>query len=56
VTTYTDTSIGAGTYFYRVMAINVVGDTTDYSVANPASIGFPTLTAVSDPSNVVSAP
>lgn len=56
VTTFTDTTIGAATYFYRVSAINVVGDTTDYSLVNPASIGFPTLTAVSDPSNVVSAP
>ena len=50
VLTYTDTSVApATTYFYRVLAINEVGDTTEYSL--PA-IGYPTTTAESPPSNV----
>ncbi|MDI6901695.1 MAG: cell wall-binding repeat-containing protein [Anaerosomatales bacterium] len=55
VTGYSDTSVvAATTYYYRVFAINTVGDTTDYTVANPQSIGFPTKTAASLPSNAVS--
>jgi FtsP/CotA-like multicopper oxidase with cupredoxin domain len=50
VLTYTDTSVAPTTeYFYRVLAVNVVGDTTVYSL--PA-IGYPTMTAESPPSNV----
>ena len=45
---YEDT-IGAGTYFYRVIAVNVVGDRTVY--AAPA-VGFPTIAEESAPSNV----
>ncbi|MHB9002941.1 MAG: cell wall-binding repeat-containing protein [Coriobacteriia bacterium] len=56
VTIYTDTTIApATTYYYRVFAINTVGDTTDYSATAPDSIGFPTLTAISDPSNTSNA-
>jgi FtsP/CotA-like multicopper oxidase with cupredoxin domain len=41
VTTYTDTTFRRNrTYYYRVFATNVVGDTTVYANAN----GFPTLT------------
>lgn len=54
-TTYADESTVPGqTYYYRVHATNVLGDTTDYTAANPQSIGFPTLTLDSDPTNVVS--
>ena len=50
VTTYTDGTAGTNqTYYYRVIATNVVGDTTIY--AAPA-IGFPTKTVNSAPSNV----
>ena len=39
------------TYFYRVFASNTVGDTATY----PAStVGFPTRTVASEPSNVIS--
>ena len=49
-TTYVDNTVVANTsYYYRVYALNVVGDTTPYPA--PA-IGFPTLTAVSGPSNI----
>lgn len=54
VTSYVDTAVVPGTsYHYRVSAINTVGDTTDYTVGNPAAIGFPTRTASSAPSNAV---
>ncbi|MHB1341813.1 MAG: cell wall-binding repeat-containing protein [Coriobacteriia bacterium] len=57
ITTYTDGTIApATTYYYRVAAINTIGDTTDYTIANPAAIGFPTKTAMSVPSNVVTVP
>jgi hypothetical protein len=49
-TTYTDgTAAANGTYYYRVTAVNTVGDTTTY--AAPA-VGFPTKTVTSGPSNV----
>jgi hypothetical protein len=52
VTVYTDSSVALATdYYYRVAAINTVGDTFDYTVANPQSIGFPTKTAASPFSN-----
>jgi len=52
VTVYTDSTVAAGTsYFYRVAAINTVGDTFDYTVNNPQSVSFPTKTAVSAFSN-----
>jgi FtsP/CotA-like multicopper oxidase with cupredoxin domain len=55
VTTYTDSTIaGNQTYYYRVSAINVVGDTWDYS--NPAlneGAGFPTMSMESAFSNTV---
>ncbi len=45
-----DTSYtGVGAY-YQVVAENVVGDTFDYGAG---TVGFPTRTAVSPPSNVV---
>jgi len=54
VTTYTDTTISINVnYYYRVFAINEVGDTTVYP--DPA-IGFPHLTVSSAPSNVVGPP
>jgi len=43
-------AVGAGTYFYRVIAVNVVGDRTVY--AAPA-VGFPVIAEQSAPSNVV---
>jgi FtsP/CotA-like multicopper oxidase with cupredoxin domain len=51
VTTYTDANgIANNTpYYYRVRAVNTVGDTTVY--AAPA-IGYPTQTVMSDPSNI----
>ena len=50
VATYTDGTAGTNlTYYYRVIATNMVGDTTIY--AAPA-IGFPTKTVDSGPSNV----
>ena len=49
VVTYTDATIVSGTlYYYRVRAINVVGDTTVYP---PPAVGFPKKTAYSDWSN-----
>jgi FtsP/CotA-like multicopper oxidase with cupredoxin domain len=51
VTTYTDTSaIQDVPYYYRIKAINVVGDTTVF--AAPA-IGYPTSTAASGVSNTL---
>jgi hypothetical protein len=51
VTTYTDSTVAQGTtYYYRVKAVNVVGDTTVYTL--PA-VGYPTQTAVSLPSTPV---
>ncbi len=54
-TTYADEStVPGGTYYYRVHATNVLGDSTDYTAGNPATIGFPTLTLDSDSTDVVS--
>jgi len=54
VTTYTDTNLKNNVnYYYRVFAINEVGDTMVYPA--PA-IGFPQLTVSSAPSNVVGPP
>jgi len=48
VNTYTDTTLAKNTtYFYRVFATNLVGDTFVY----PGSVGFPKKTAVSAFSN-----
>jgi FtsP/CotA-like multicopper oxidase with cupredoxin domain len=56
VTSYADATAAAGqTYYYRVFAKNVVGDGTQYPLAGPDAIGFPTRTAVSELSNAVSA-
>jgi hypothetical protein len=53
VTAFTDTTPQLNmTYFYRVIADNLVGDTATYAV--PA-VGFPTVQAESTPSNTVSA-
>jgi cytochrome c peroxidase/FtsP/CotA-like multicopper oxidase with cupredoxin domain len=53
-TSYDDeTTVPGGTYYYRVHATNVLGDTTDYTVGNPQAIGFPTMTLDSDPTNAV---
>ena len=41
---------GAGTYYYQVVAANVIGDTVVYPAP---SIGFPTLEVKSDPTNTV---
>ncbi|MBI5342483.1 MAG: hypothetical protein HZB63_04075 [Deltaproteobacteria bacterium] len=47
--TYTDTAVAPSTtYYYRVVASNVVGDTTAYPAP---SAGFPTMTLVSAASN-----
>ncbi|MCE5295703.1 MAG: multicopper oxidase domain-containing protein [Euryarchaeota archaeon] len=59
VTTYEDTTIApTGAYWYRVYAINTVGDTWDYAAAagNPGIQNFPTVTVSSGPSNVVGPP
>ncbi len=49
---YTDTTVAASTtYYYRVLATNIVGDTTVY--AAPA-IGYPNVAADSIPSNTAS--
>ena len=53
VVTYTDTTAVSGTYYYRVMATNTVGDTTVYT---PPAIGFPTQTVNSAFSITVRAP
>lgn len=51
VTTYSDTTINTNTtYYYRVQAINVVGDTVVYPA--PA-VGYPKVTSTSGYSNVV---
>jgi hypothetical protein len=51
VTTYTDTTASATTvYYYRVRAVNTVGDTAAYVA--PA-VGYPSSTAVSANSNAV---
>ncbi|MEM3384163.1 MAG: multicopper oxidase domain-containing protein [Nitrososphaeria archaeon] len=55
VNTYIDTNITGGkTYYYRVVATNVVGDTWDYSdpEINEGAVGFPTMTVHSVPSNI----
>lgn len=44
VTTFTDNTVVDGDYFYRVVATNTIGSTV---------INYPTITRVSDPSNVV---
>jgi hypothetical protein len=50
--TYVDTTVaGATTYYYRVMAINIVGDITVF--AAPAA-GYPSREAPSIPSNTAS--
>jgi hypothetical protein len=41
---------GAGTYYYQVVAANVIGDTVVYPAP---SIGFPTLEVKSNPTNTV---
>lgn len=53
VTTYTD-PVGSPnqTFYYRVFASNVVGDTAVY----PASVGFPTETLISGSSNIAPYP
>ncbi len=49
--TFTDTTVGSHTtYYYRILATNVVGDTTVY--AAPA-VGYPNQALDSSPSNVV---
>jgi FtsP/CotA-like multicopper oxidase with cupredoxin domain len=49
--TYVDTAVVAGTtYYYQVVATNVVGDTMVYVA--PA-VGFPTMTIDSSPTSVV---
>lgn len=49
--TYLDTTAAKkSTYFYRVIANNIVGDTTVYSA--PA-VGYPHLSADSVPSNMI---
>ena len=53
--TYNDaTGLPATTYYYRALATNIVGDTFDYSIANPGAVGFPTLTVNSTASNIAS--
>ena len=44
--------VSTGSYFYRVIANNVVGDTTVY----PNSIGYPHLMVNSTPSNIAGFP
>lgn len=55
VNTYVDSSIKNNlTYFYRVFATNLVGDTTDYSDPNVnEGAAFPTMAATSGYSNEV---
>ncbi|WP_256623564.1 hypothetical protein [Methanolobus chelungpuianus] len=53
IKTSTDTTMARGTtYYYRILATNVVGDTTVYPA--PA-IGFPTISYDSTPSNTATA-
>ncbi len=57
ILTYTDAPVASGTpYYYRVIAVNLVGDTWNYSDPNinEEPVGFPTITMWSAPSNVVS--
>lgn len=52
VTSYTDTTIKNNqNYYYRVKAINLVGDTWDYSATNNQAVGFPKMTTVSANTN-----
>ena len=46
-------AVSSTTYYYRVMATNLVGDTWDYSSPqiNAAAVGFPTMTVNSAPTN-----
>jgi len=47
--TYTDSTVAAGTtYYYRVFAANVVGDTTTYA---PPTSGYTNMTTNSGPTN-----
>ncbi|MHB9031873.1 MAG: hypothetical protein ACYC6L_02375 [Anaerolineae bacterium] len=46
--TYTDLKLKSGTYYYRVIAFNAVGDTAAYT----GSVGFPTITLQSPPSEI----
>jgi hypothetical protein len=55
VRTYSDATIAVGTtYYYRVYANNLVGDSFDYTVQNPQAVNFPTMLMVSGNSNVYS--
>jgi len=59
VTTFNDSGLtGNVNYYYRVTALNTVGDTWDYSNPNinEGVVGFPSLTVRSAPSNVVGPP
>jgi len=59
VTTYTDVGLKSNVnYYYRVRALNTVGDTWDYSNPNinEGVAGFPHLTVSSEPSNAVGPP
>lgn len=50
--TYNDNTIdGVTTYYYRVIAVNLMGDTTVYPAP---SVGFPMMTLESLPSNIAS--
>jgi hypothetical protein len=59
VTTYVDnTLVNKQVYYYRVKAVNLVGDTWDYAAAanNPNAMNFPTQTASSGYTNIVGLP
>jgi FtsP/CotA-like multicopper oxidase with cupredoxin domain len=45
---YADAGVAPGTYYYQVIASNVVGDTTAYT-GDPEVVGFPNLTQDSIP-------
>ncbi|MDD5306799.1 MAG: multicopper oxidase domain-containing protein [Deltaproteobacteria bacterium] len=54
-TAYTDTSVaGNKTYYFKVLATNVVGSTAASNFTQPAAPGFPTMSADSEPSNTAS--
>jgi FtsP/CotA-like multicopper oxidase with cupredoxin domain len=52
--TYDDSPPSTATYYYQIIASNIVGDTFDYSIADPGANGFPTIMSNSTASNIAS--
>lgn len=53
--TYDDSAPSpTATYYYQVIAQNIVGDTFDYSITDPGAVGFPNIVVNSTASNIAS--